>query len=225
MINNGNFFQIPSFFWLNEKNSEFPKLSLALKEPNGLIAIGGNLSVERLLKAYSLGIFPWYGKDEPILWYSPDPRMVITPSKFHLSKSLKRVIQSSKFEVCIDTSFKKVIVQCQKIARQGQSGTWINDEMIEAYCRLHEAGYAHSYEVYENGELVGGLYGVALGGVFFGESMFSLVSNASKVAFAYLLQQSPYQLIDCQVENNHLESLGAFKMPRDLFIQQLKAFV
>ena len=216
---------IPPSFWLDENNSEFPKLSLALTEPNGLIAIGGNLSLERLLKAYSLGIFPWYGKDEPILWYSPDPRMVITPSKFHLSKSLRKVIQSSKFDIFIDTSFKNVIIQCQKIARPGQSGTWINDEMVEAYCRLHDAGYAHSYEVYENGQLVGGLYGVALGGVFFGESMFSLVSNASKVAFAYLLQQNLYQLIDCQVENKHLESLGAFKMPRDLFIQQLKAFV
>tara|TARA_B100000795_G_scaffold265956_1_gene248475 strand:- start:204 stop:863 length:660 start_codon:yes stop_codon:yes gene_type:complete len=217
--------EIPSSFWLDENNSEFPKLSLALKEPNGLIAIGGNLSIERLLKAYSLGIFPWYGKDEPILWYSPDPRMVITPSKFHLSKSLRRVIQSSKFDIFIDTDFENVIIQCQKIARQGQTGTWINDEMIEAYCRLYSAGYAHSYEVYENGQLVGGLYGVALGGVFFGESMFSLVSNASKVAFAYLLQNSKYQLIDCQVENKHLESLGAFKMPRDLFVQQLKAFV
>jgi len=225
MVYKNNVNEIPPFFWLDENNSEFPKLSLALTEPNGLIAIGGNLSVERLLKAYSLGIFPWYGKDEPILWYSPDPRMVITPDKFHLSKSLRKVIQSSKFEVCVDITFKNVIVQCQKIARQGQSGTWINDEMIEAYCRLHEAGFAHSYEVYENEELVGGLYGVALGDVFFGESMFSLVSNASKVAFAYLLQQSSYQLIDCQVENNHLESLGAFKMPRDLFVQQLKAFV
>ena len=183
------------------------------------------MSVERLLEAYSLGIFPWYGKDEPILWYSPDPRMVITPSKFHLSKSLRRIIKSSKFDISIDTSFKNVIIQCQKIPRQGQSGSWINDEMVEAYCRLHDAGYAHSYEVYEDGELVGGLYGVTLGGVFFGESMFSLVSNASKVAFAYLLQQGSYQLIDCQVENKHLESLGAFKIPRDLFIQQLKAFV
>ncbi len=217
--------EIPPSFWLDENNSEFPKLSLALTEPNGLIAIGGNLSVERLLKAYSLGIFPWYGKDEPILWYSPDPRMVITPSKFHLSKSLRKVIQSSKFDIFIDTSFKNVIIQCQKIARPGQSGTWINDEMVEAYCRLHDAGYAHSYEVYENDDLVGGLYGVALGGVFFGESMFSLVNNASKVAFAYLLQNSDYRLIDCQVENKHLQSLGAFKIPRDLFIQQLKAFV
>jgi leucyl/phenylalanyl-tRNA--protein transferase len=217
--------EIPPSFWLDENNTKFPKLNLALTEPNGLIAIGGNLSIERLLQAYSLGIFPWYCKDEPILWYSPDPRMVITPSKFHLSKSLRKVIQSSKFNVCIDNAFENVIIQCQKIARPGQSGTWINDEMVEAYCRLHDAGYAHSYEVYENGELVGGLYGVALGGIFFGESMFSLVNNASKVAFAYLLQQSSYQLIDCQVENKHLESLGAFKMPRDLFIQQLKAFV
>jgi leucyl/phenylalanyl-tRNA--protein transferase len=217
--------EIPPSFWLDENNTKFPKLNLALTEPNGLIAIGGNLSIERLLQAYSLGIFPWYCKDEPILWYSPDPRMVITPSKFHLSKSLRKVIQSSKFNVCIDNAFENVIIQCQKIARPGQSGTWINDEMVEAYCRLHDAGYAHSYEAYENGELVGGLYGVALGGVFFGESMFSLVNNASKVAFAYLLQQSSYQLIDCQVENKHLESLGAFKMPRDLFIQQLKAFV
>ena len=217
--------EIPPSFWLDENNSEFPKLSLALTEPNGLIAIGGNLSVERLLKAYSLGIFPWYGKDEPILWYSPDPRMVITPSKFHLSKSLRKVIQSSKFDIFIDTSFKNVIIQCQKIARPGQSGTWINDEMVEAYCRLHDAGYAHSYEVYKSDELVGGLYGVSLGGVFFGESMFSLVNNASKVAFAYLLQNSDYRLIDCQVENKHLQSLGAFKIPRDLFIQQLKAFV
>ena len=151
--------------------------------------------------------------------------MVITPDKFHLSKSLRKVIQSSKFEVCVDITFKNVIVQCQKIARHGQSGSWINDDMIEAYCKLHESGHAHSYEAFENGELVGGLYGVALGGIFFGESMFSLVNNASKVAFDYLLQQSSYQLIDCQVENKHLKSLGAFKMPRDLFIQQLKAFV
>ena len=217
--------EIPPSFWLNEDDTKFPNINLALKEPNGLIGIGGNLSQERLLKAYSMGIFPWYGKDEPILWYSPDPRMVITPDSFHLSKSLKKVIQSSKFDVFIDISFEKVMKRCQHIARNGQSGTWINDDMIKAYCGLYEAGYAHSYEVYENGNLVGGLYGLAIGGVFFGESMFSLVSNASKVAFAYLLQSGVYRLIDCQVENKHLESLGAFKMPRDLFTQQLKAFV
>jgi len=217
--------EIPSSFWLDANEIKFPELYLALKEPNGLIGIGGDLSIDRLLHAYSKGIFPWYNKDEPILWYSPDPRMVITPSTFHLSKSLKKTINSSKFVVSVNTVFIDVITHCQKVTRSGQPGTWIGDEMIHAYCALHEAGYAHSYEVFLDDKLVGGLYGVVLGDVFFGESMFSLVSNASKVAFAYLLQNSHYQLIDCQVENKHLESLGAFKMPRDLFMQQLKAFV
>jgi len=217
--------EIPSSFWLDANEIQFPELHLALKEPNGLIGIGGDLSIDRLLHAYSKGIFPWYGKDEPILWYSPDPRMVITPNTFHLSKSLKKTINSSKFDVSVNTVFNDVITHCQKVTRTGQPGTWIGDSMIHAYCNLHKAGYAHSYEVFLDDELVGGLYGVALGGIFFGESMFSLVSNASKVAFAYLLQNSHYQLIDCQVENKHLESLGAFKMPRDLFMQQLKAFV
>jgi len=216
---------IPQAFWLDEDNLKFPEVELALKEPNGLIAIGGDLSLNRLLEAYSRGIFPWYSKDEPILWYSPDPRMVITPNTFHLSKSLKKTINSSRFDVLVDTSFKNIIKQCQETPRLGQSGTWIDDEMVKAYTNLHEAGYAHSYEVFENGKLVGGLYGVALGEVFFGESMFSLVSNASKVAFAFLLQNSHYQLIDCQVENQHLESLGAYNITRNLFIQQLKAFV
>jgi len=216
---------IPQAFWLDEDNLKFPELELALKEPNGLIAIGGDLSLNRLLEAYSRGIFPWYSKDEPILWYSPDPRMVITPNTFHLSKSLKKTINSSRFDVLVDTSFKNIIKQCQETPRLGQSATWIDDEMVKAYTNLHEAGYAHSYEVFENGKLVGGLYGVALGEVFFGESMFSLVSNASKVAFAFLLQNSHYQLIDCQVENQHLESLGAYNITRNLFIQQLKAFV
>ena len=178
-----------------------------------------------MFNAYSNGIFPWYSEGDPILWYSPDPRMVITPDKFHLSKSLRKITHSSRFEVRIDTAFKDVINLCSSVIRPGQAGTWIDDAMVQAYCDLNEAGYAHSYEVYENDKLVGGLYGVALGGVFFGESMFSLVSNASKVAFAYLLQNSHYQLIDCQVENKHLQSLGAFRLPRNLFIQQLKAFV
>ena len=217
--------QIPSHFWLDQCDTSFPDLSLALKEPNGLIAIGGDLSVERLIDAYSKGIFPWYSKGEPILWYSPDPRMVITPEKFHLSKSLRKITHSSRFEVRIDTVFDVVISQCRSVARPGQTGTWIDNAMVQAYCELNKKGYAHSYEVYENDKLVGGLYGVALGSVFFGESMFSLVSNASKVAFAYLLQNSHYRLIDCQVENKHLQSLGAFRLPRDLFIQQLKAFV
>ena len=217
--------EIPSNFWLNKADTPFPNVNLALNEPNGLIAIGGDLSIDRMLLAYENGIFPWYGEGEPILWYSPNPRMVITPDKLHVSKSLKKILHSSQFRVRIDMAFKEVILQCRTVQRPGQSGTWINDEMVKSYCQLHELGYAHSYEVYKNDELVGGLYGVALGRVFFGESMFSLVSNASKVAFAHLLQKSKYCLIDCQIENQHLESLGAFKMPRDLFIQQLKAFV
>ena len=217
--------EIPSNFWLNKADTPFPNVNLALNEPNGLIAIGGDLSIDRMLLAYENGIFPWYGEGEPILWYSPNPRMVITPDKLHVSKSLKKILHSSQFRVWIDMAFKEVILQCRTVQRPGQSGTWIDDEMVKSYCQLHELGYAHSYEVYKNDELVGGLYGVALGRVFFGESMFSLVSNASKVAFAHLLQKSKYCLIDCQIENQHLESLGAFKMPRDLFIQQLKAFV
>ena len=216
---------IPPSFWLDTNELKFPELNQALKEPNGLIGIGGDLSSERLIHAYSSGIFPWYGKDEPILWYSPDPRMVITPEAFHLSKSLRKTINSSKYNVRVNTVFFDVITHCQNVYRSGQSGTWISNDMIKAYCNLHNAGYAHSYEVFYDKKLVGGLYGVALGRVFFGESMFSLENNASKVALAYLLQNSDYKLIDCQVENKHLESLGAFNIPRDLFIQQLKAFV
>ena len=217
--------EIPKSFWLDQHDTPFPNVGLALKNPNGLIGIGGDLSTKRLLKAYSQGIFPWYSDEEPILWYSPDPRMVITPEVFHLSKSLNKIILSKRFDVRMNTAFVDVITHCQTINRPGQSATWIGDDMLRAYCELHDSGYAHSYEVYEKDKLVGGLYGVALGQVFFGESMFSLVSNASKVAFAYLLQKSHYRLIDCQVENPHLESLGAFKLARDLFIQQLKAFV
>ena len=216
---------IPPSFWLDTNELKFPELNQALKEPNGLIGIGGDLSSERLIHAYSSGIFPWYGKDEPILWYSPDPRMVITPEAFHLSKSLRKTINSSKYNVRVNTVFFDVITHCQNVYRSGQSGTWISNDMIKAYCNLHDAGYAHSYEVFLGEKLVGGLYGVALGSVFFGESMFSLVSNASKVAFAHLLQKSDYKLIDCQLENKHQESLGAFNMSRDLFMQQLKAFV
>ena len=217
--------EIPKSFWLDQHDTSFPNVGLALKNPNGLIGIGGDLSTKRLLKAYSQGIFPWYSDEEPILWYSPDPRMVITPEVFHLSKSLNKILLSKRFDVRMNTAFVDVITHCQTINRPSQSATWIGDDMLRAYCELHDSGYAHSYEVYEKDKLVGGLYGVALGQVFFGESMFSLVSNASKVAFAFLLQKSHYRLIDCQVENPHLESLGAFKLSRNLFIQQLKAFV
>lgn len=217
--------QIPSEFWLDQPSTPFPSLSLSLTEPNGLIAIGGELSTERLLDAYSKGIFPWYSEGEPILWYSPDPRMVMTPECFHLSKSMAKIIRSGRFEVRKNTNFDKVIKFCRNVTRADQGGTWIDGDMIDAYCALYEQGYAHSYEVYEEDALVGGLYGVALGKVFFGESMFSLVSNASKVAFASLLQSGTYKLIDCQVENEHLKSLGATNIPRNLFVQQLKAFV
>ena len=217
--------QIPSEFWLDNASTPFAEVSLALQEPNGLIAIGGELSTERLLDAYSKGIFPWYSEGEPILWYSPDPRMVITPESFHLSKSMAKVMRSRRFEVRKNTSFEKVINLCRNVVRADQGGTWIDDDMVKAYCDLHQKGFAHSYEVYEEGVLVGGLYGVALGEVFFGESMFSLVNNASKAAFASLLQSGSYKLVDCQVENEHLKSLGATNIPRDLFVQQLKAFV
>jgi len=217
--------QIPSEFWLDQSSTPFPNVDLALKEPNGLIAIGGELSTERLLSAYSQGIFPWYANGEPILWYSPDPRMVIKPECFHLSKNLFKVIRSARFEVRENTNFEKVINLCRHVPRIGQDDTWIDNDMVAAYCKLHREGYAHSYEVYEKDSLVGGLYGVALGEVFFGESMFSLVSNTSKVAFASLLQSDAYKLVDCQVENEHLKSLGATNISRDLFIQQLKAFV
>lgn len=217
--------QIPSEFWLDQPNTPFPEIDLALKDPNGLIAIGGELSTERLLDAYSKGIFPWYSEGEPILWYSPDPRMVITPESFHSSKSMLKVIRSGRFEVRKNTNFDQVINLCRNVVRTNQSGTWIDDSMVNAYCVLHHKGYAHSYEVYEKGELVGGLYGVALGEVFFGESMFSLANNASKIAFSGLLQSGAYKLIDCQVENEHMRSLGAMNISRDLFVKQLKAFV
>lgn len=217
--------QIPSEFWLDKPDTPFPDVNLALKEPNGLIAIGGELSTERLLDAYSKGIFPWYSEGEPILWYSPDPRMMITPERFRLSKSMAKIMRSDRFEVRKNSNFEKVITLCRNVVRTDQGGTWIDDDMVNAYCVLHQKGFAHSYEVYEKGVLAGGLYGVALGEVFFGESMFSLVSNASKIAFASLLQSGSYKLIDCQVENEHLRSLGATNISRDLFVQQLKAFV
>ena len=159
--------EIPSSFWLNINELKFPELNQALKEPNGLIGIGGDLSSDRLIHAYSNGIFPWYGKDEPILWYSPNPRMVITPEAFHLSKSLRKTINSSKYTVKVNTVFSDVIIHCQSVYRSGQSGTWINNDMIKAYCNLHDEGYAHSYEVFLDHKLVGGLYGVAMGSVFF----------------------------------------------------------
>ncbi len=212
---------IPEEFILHSSDTPFPSLDLALNEPNGLIAIGGELSTDRLLDAYAKGIFPWYSEGEPVLWYSPDPRMVITKDALHVSKSLDKILRSNRFEVRMNTDFEQVIHQCKNIKRKDQDSTWIDNDMVSAYTELHHQGYAHSIEVYENQKLVGGLYGVAMGRVFFGESMFSCQSNASKVALVYLLKNTDYQLVDCQVENSHLKSLGAFNIERFSFIQQL----
>ncbi|RUM76738.1 MAG: leucyl/phenylalanyl-tRNA--protein transferase [Candidatus Thioglobus sp.] len=213
---------IPEEFILHSPTVPFPDIDSALEEPSGLIAIGGELSTERLLDAYQKGIFPWYSEGEPVLWYSPNPRMVITKEALHVSKSLDKVLRSNRFEVRTNTNFEQVIHQCKNIKRKDQDSTWIDNDMVQAYIQLHHQGHAHSIEVYENSQLAGGLYGVAIGKVFFGESMFSCASNASKVALVHLLKNTDYQLIDCQVENPHLKSLGAFNIERSAFVQQLR---
>ncbi|MGK0289330.1 MAG: leucyl/phenylalanyl-tRNA--protein transferase [bacterium] len=196
-----------------------------LSEPNGLLAIGGDLSPERILVAYQNGIFPWFSPGEPFLWWSPDPRMVLFPEKFKISKSFRRVIKKEKFEIRIDTSFKEVMTQCAETPRHDQYGTWITDEMLAAYCQLHERGYAHSIESFYEDKLVGGLYGISIGNAFFGESMFAKMTDASKVAFAKLVELSTqwgFQFIDCQVTTTHLESLGAEEISRDKFLLLLE---
>ena len=193
-------------------------------EPEGIIAIGGDLKPERLLNAYASGIFPWYNPGEEILWWSLDPRMVLFIDDFRYSKSLRRVVKSGKYEVRIDTNFRQVIILCAVIQREDQDGTWITDEMMEAYCRLHELGFAHSFETYYEGELVGGLYGVSLGQFFFGESMFHTMTDASKVAFVRLVEfcrDNHFLLIDAQQETPHLASLGAKPIPRQEFLKIL----
>jgi len=201
----------------------FPPPYLARED--GLLAIGGDLSVERLLLAYGQGIFPWYTEEDPILWWAPDPRLVLEPKKFHLSKRLDRIIRQGSFHVTFDTAFEQVIRACA-VPRQGkEQGTWLVPEMIDAYIRFHAAGYAHSVECWQGETLVGGLYGVALGRVFFGESMFSRVSNSSKVALAHLvklLRQWQFDLIDCQMTTSHLLSLGAREMPGYEFYNRLE---
>jgi leucyl/phenylalanyl-tRNA--protein transferase len=198
----------------------FPKPDLA--EPDGLLAVGGDLSVDRLLLAYQNGIFPWYSDDDPILWYSPHERFVLFPDELKISKSMRQVIRSGNFKVTIDTCFKDVITACSAVPREGQDGTWIVADMIAAYNRLHAAGHAHSVEVWESDELVGGLYGVHVGDVFCGESMFSRASNASKMALIYLAGTSLYKLIDCQVHTDHLESMGARMIGREQYMAVLQ---
>ena len=196
-------------------------------EPDGLLAVGGDLSTERLLLAYRQGIFPWY-EGQHILWWCPDPRFVLFPEELRESESMKQLLKRNAFEFRINTNFAGVITHCKTIARRGQESTWITDEVRAAYTRLHQAGYAHSAEVYLEGQLVGGLYGIRLGRVFFGESMFSTVSNASKYAFisyVHRLRQEGITLIDCQVYTEHLESLGARMISRDDFIGRLDRLV
>lgn len=191
---------------------------------DGLLAVGGDLSAERLLLAYRMGIFPWYSPDEPILWWAPDPRLVLFPEEFHCSRRLARILRQGRFSFSINRDFAGVIRACAEIHRPGQEGSWLGEEMIEAYCRLHLQGYAHSVECWRNGVLVGGIYGVALGKVFFGESMFSREANASKAALAHLvaaLKHSGGSMIDCQVSSDHLFRLGARLIPARIFYQRL----
>jgi leucyl/phenylalanyl-tRNA--protein transferase len=198
----------------------FPEITSA--SPEGVLAIGGDLSVERLLLAYKSGIFPWFSEDEPIIWWSPDPRFVLFPEKLKVSKSMKQVLRNTDFVITVNQEFTQVITECAKAKRDGQDGTWITQTMIEAYTKLHQLGYAKSVEVWLHNELVGGLYGVDVGnGVFCGESMFAKVSNASKAGFITFIQNTNYKLIDCQVYTNHLERLGAEEIDREVFLGYL----
>ena len=207
--------------WLDPANEkqDFPALSTATDEPNGLLAAGGCLSPVRLLNAYRQGIFPWFSDDQPILWWSPNPRVVLRPQDIHISKSLKKLLRKEQFQCTFDSAFNEVIDSCSK-PRADDDGTWITDSMQGAYQALHQLGHAHSIEVWQDDSLVGGLYGLAIGQFFFGESMFSRQTNASKIAFVYLceqLQRWGYQYIDCQVETAHLVSLGAYEIDRVYF--------
>ena len=207
--------------WLEPDAADcaFPDVELALRDPDGLLAMGGNLSVDWLLHAYRRGIFPWYGPGQPILWWAPDPRLVLFPDRLHISRSLAKTIKQDKFSVTVDTAFADVIAACAQ-SRPAQSGTWITPEMESAYIDLYQAGHAHSVECWCDGKLAGGLYGIAIGKVFFGESMFTEVTDASKVAFVALVRQLErwgYRLVDCQVHTDHLESLGAAMIPRNEF--------
>jgi leucyl/phenylalanyl-tRNA--protein transferase len=200
----------------------FPDPELA--EEDGLLGVGGDLSPPRLLLAYASGIFPWFSKGEPIMWWSPDPRCVLRPEQLNISTSLRQALKKGNYEIRFDTCFEEVIMQCAATKRKGQRGTWITKEMVEAYIRLHELGYAHSTEVFMDGELAGGLYGISIGGTYSGESMFHLRPEASKIALYHLVQrlkEKGFPLIDCQVTNQHLLSLGAEEMPRKEFLKHV----
>jgi leucyl/phenylalanyl-tRNA--protein transferase len=216
--------------WLNEE-APFPPVERALKSPNGLLAAGGELSEPRLLEAYRNGIFPWFNPGEPVLWWSPDPRMVLIPNEFRISRSLARFLRNGHLEVRCDTVFEQVMRGCaapRMKNRIEQPGTWISEDMVKAYCLLHRHGYAHSVETWLDGKLVGGVYGVSIGRMFYGESMFSGIKNASKVALAHLsrqLERWEFGMIDCQMSTPHLVSLGAREIPRSEFIADLQELI
>ena len=211
------------FPYLNETEFfKFPSVSNA--SPEGIVGIEGNLSPGMLLSAYKQGIFPWYSTGEPIMWWSPDPRMVLFPENVHISKSMQRIFARSNYSFTIDNNFEEVIDSCGSISRKDEDGTWITSEMKDAYINLHELGWGHSLEVWEDNELVGGLYGLSIGSVFFGESMFSRRTNASKAAFIVLAQtlgKLGFSMIDCQLYTSHLESLGAEKIDRKVYLELL----
>jgi leucyl/phenylalanyl-tRNA--protein transferase len=213
--------------WLNTDEA-FPPLAKALREPNGLLAAGADLSPERLLAAYRQGIFPWYSPGQPILWWSPDPRMVLFPSELKVSRSLAKRMRKDDYEIRFDTAFRQVMLQCALTERPGQDGTWITSDIVEGYCRLHALGHAHSVETWMEGKLVGGVYGVAIGRMFYGESMFHHVTDASKLAFVHLvrrLHDQGFGMLDCQMKTTHLASLGAREVSRDEFSQRLSELV
>lgn len=213
-------------FWINPGPQDgyiFPDPDLALRDPDGLLAVGGDLATERLIAAYRQGIFPWYSDGQPILWWSPDPRAVLFPDRLKVSRSLRKTLRKRPYQVTLDRDFTGVIDRCAA-PRDDGAGTWITSEMRAAYIRLHRSGYAHSVESWADGELVGGLYGVAIGRVFFGESMFTRRTDASKVAFVHLvrqLQEWGFELVDCQISSEHLKSLGAEEIPRGQFLTLL----
>ena len=212
--------------WLGP-DDPFPPIERALKEPNGLLCAGADLSLERLVEAYRSGIFPWFSGSEPILWWSPDPRMVLFCDELRISRSLAKNMRNKGYVVQIDSAFRDVLAGCAS-PRRGEAGTWLGDDMRAAYARLHRAGYAHSFECWHEGALVGGLYGVAVGRMFYGESMFSRATDASKVALVALveeLRQRGFPLIDCQVRTPLLAQLGAREIPRREFLRRLRALV
>jgi leucyl/phenylalanyl-tRNA--protein transferase len=212
--------------WLTEA-IEFPPVHKALRHPNGLLAAGGDLSPERIIAAYRRGIFPWYGADDPILWWSPDPRMVLYPQELHVGRTLGKTLRKGRYQVSMDRAFGEVIRECSA-PRADQAGTWITEEMLQAYYVLHRRGLAHSVETWLDGRLVGGLYGIALGRIFYGESMFSRMTDASKVAFVRLVRQLAdwkFGLIDCQMRTDLLASLGAREIPRETFSRSVAELV